>query len=491
MDTFKVSRKGSEGSVPGGAEISLNRPCSVNAVFYTTLLILILCVPYVLGTPPNYSTFHREQSENYQPGTDDIMRIWIVYVGQGDGILIQLPPRCNYDSDSNDAVSNRNETVDIMIDGGSHHPQNQTLMESFLLSVYDEPAIIEHAVITHHDGDHVKGLIRILTGNSIGVESIYHNGLASYRRDKRGFSNSTTAKQAVREISSGQLVRGMAFLEPDDDGQGMKLREDCLINTKRQLQQRLNDDEFEGVYQELASAVVDEEEPIEVESFQRCIEQGPFINEREQQLNRGVDLRNITFRLIWPLQRARKYGGWSETINGNSVTFRVDYNDFSMLFTGDHNEKSERKLIEHLTDSNVLNVDVLKVPHHGSSHAYEPFFRRRNGNGLYIRPVLSVASMGPTGFSTSWRHPCSEVIQWLGGSHRVYHTLIHEKRFSWSNLQTSEEREQMYEKSHILIETNGEWFRIVEVDAEDGDPAAPPTVRQTRRSHGTQWIRAE
>ena len=456
-------------------------------VFPLVILILFLFVPYTVGTPPNYKSFKRDQRIDYQPNPDNLMRIWIVYVGQGDGILIQLPGKCNYDPDSADDVTSRTETVDIMIDGGSHSPQNETLMENFLLRLYDAPAIIEHAVITHHDGDHVKGLIRILTGNSIGIESIYHNGLASYRRGKRNFSNSTTAAQAVRYRSGGQLVRGMAFLDPDDDDQGKKLRESYLINTKQALQQRFNNDEFQGVYHELANAVLEEEDPIEVSNFQRCVENGSFIEERESQLNRGADLEGIEFRLIWPLQRARKYGGWGETINGNSVTFRLDYGDFSMLFTGDHNEKSEEKLIEHLNntyESDLLDVDVLKVPHHGSWHGYETFFRN-------IGPVLSVASMGPRGFTTSWRHPSNEVIKWLGGSHRVYHTFIHEKRFNWSDLQTVEDRERMHERSHILIETDGVRFRIVEVDAEEGDPISPPTVQQTRRSNGTRWIRTE
>ena len=126
-------------------------------VFPVVILILFLCVPYTVGTPPNYKSFKRDQRTNHQINPDDLMRIWIVYVGQGDGILIQLPGKCNYDPDSADDVTSRTETVDIMIDGGSHSPQNETLMENFLLGLYDAPAIIEHAVITHHDGDHVKG----------------------------------------------------------------------------------------------------------------------------------------------------------------------------------------------------------------------------------------------------------------------------------------------------------------------------------------------
>ena len=455
-----------------------------NPICASCLLVLILCVPWAGGAPPNYKSFlRRDQRTVYQPNPDDLMRIWMVYVGQGDGLLIQLPQKCNYDRGSTGDDSSKTERVDVMIDGGSHKTENETLMESFLLNLYDKPAIIEHAVITHHDSDHVKGLIHILTGNSIGVESIYHNGLASYRQGKRGFSNSTTAAEAVRTISGDQLVRGMAFLEkkdPNDDKQGRKLDNSYLVSTKAELRQGLNNDEFHGVYRELANAVVHEEDPIEVRWFQRCFEKGNFIRDREDQLDRGVDLRGIDFRLIWPLKRPRKYGDWGETINGNSMTFRLDYGDFSMLFTGDHNEKSEEKLVEHLKDKlDLLNVDVLKVPHHGSSHAYERFFR-------LVQPVLSVASMGPDGFSMSWKHPSTEVIRWLGGAHRVYHTGIHEKVFKWEYLTTQKARQAMLEFSHILIETDGEWFRLVEVDSKG---LSPPTVRETKRSNGTQWIK--
>jgi hypothetical protein len=285
----------------------------------------------------------------------------------------------------------------------------------------------------------------------------------------------------------------MAFLEPDDDGQGEKLQESCLIDTRTDLTDRANNEEFQGIYSELARAITEEEEPVEVTVFQRCAADGPFINDRETELNRGADLTGIDFTLIWPLQRARKYGHWGETINGNGVTFRLDYGDFSMLFTGDQNEKSEEKLVDHLTEAgelDLLDVDVLKMPHHGSSHAYKPFFCREEDNGAYNRPVLSVASMGTKGFSSSWKHPNPEVIRWLGGSHRVYHTLIHEKRFKWSNLNTRSARERMHEFSHILIETDGAWFRIVEIDAQDGDPDSPPAVAETRRGNGTRWIRA-
>ena len=51
-----------------------------------------------------------------------------------------------------------------------------------------------------------------------------------------------------------------------NDGQGKKLEEDYLINTKADLQRGLNNEEFQRIYRELARAVVEEESPISEEA---------------------------------------------------------------------------------------------------------------------------------------------------------------------------------------------------------------------------------
>ena len=457
----------------------------------TCMIALIAGEPTSRATPPEYRSFRREQRRGYHPSPEDVMRIWVVYVGQGDGILIQLPPRCSYDPDPADGDNGRTEYLDVLIDGGSYYDANRTRMADFLLELYDE-MVIEHAVITHHDSDHVKGLTYILTDTDIGVESIYQNGLASYRRGQRGFDDSTRTTEAVITRRSGQLVRGMAFLESADDEQGQKLRDADLVDSRVTLVNRQENAEFQGIYDALAEAIVLKQDPIEVDSFDRCWIGSGFVNEREAELDRGVNLSGIEFRVVWPLERPRKYGDWGETINGNSLTFRLDYGDFSMLFTGDHNEKSEEKMIEYLRQTSrvdLLDVDVLKVPHHGSSHAFRAFFDRKDSQGNRI-PIVSVASMGPRGFGQSWKHPNPDVVSWLGGFHRVYHTFIHEKKFKWYELDSQSAIREMHEMSHVLIETDGHWFRLVEVDVDGGNIHYPPSVQQTRRGDGTRWIRA-
>jgi hypothetical protein len=199
-------------------------------------------------------------------------------------------------------------------------------------------------------------------------------------------------------------------------------------------------------------------------------------------VSQGVGVSNVRFEPLWPPDQPRRYGDWSYTINGNSVTFKLVYGEFSMLFTGDHNEESEHDLLQMFRDSDrleALRSDVLKVRHDGSRHSIKAFFDA-------VNPVVSVASMGSRGFRSDWNHPSMEVIRWLGGPHRVYHTFIHERRFLHTHLADEQARNSLIETAHVLIETDGQWFRIVEIQ----DPTTIPNVRQTRRGNGTRWIRA-
>jgi beta-lactamase superfamily II metal-dependent hydrolase len=463
------------------------------------LLILVSCAIGDAASPPNYKSFGRKQDIKYRPDPNELMSIWIAYVAQGDGLLIQLPRKYNYNRGNAEAGTETSERIDILIDGGPHKGNRRSRMESFLLELYESPVTIEHAVITHHDADHVEGLTDMLSRESVGIESIYHNGLASYRIGVRNFEDDTGNDVAVvkHEKKKKSKSRGMAFFDQDAgrDGDWWKLDDNYLIDTKAELKKRLKNDELHEVYENLARAVIDKKEPIRVQTFRRCSWGKPFINERESEIDRGVDLEGITFKLLWPLEHTLDYGDWGKTINGNSLTFRLDYGDFSMLFTGDHNGESEKKLVKRLGKKNrlaFLDVDVLKVPHHGSKDGYLEFFQglTAGSQGRRIRSVLSVASMGKTGLAT-YGHPSSKIVRWLGGPHRVYHTLIHEKTFTDSDTDSKTKREKMCELSHILIETDGKWFRVVEVHKEGGNVNAPPTVPKTGRSHGTRWIQAK
>lgn len=465
----------------------LRSPQNTKRIILLTCVFLISLVSWAVtssSTPPKYKTFSRDQRIEYLPEESDLMRIWIVYVGQGDGILIQLPSKYNYDSNPDDNLDEKSERIDITIDGGSSYSRNKTRMLEFLQSIYTEPTItIEHAVITHHDKDHIFGLTTILNGSAIAVQNIYHNGLASYRPTAEIQNDIQNSSGAIVLDSLNNIKRVLACLESDRT----TLKRDYLISNIESLRRKLNRGDFHGIYEDLAHAIIEKEEPQNVAAFDRAWEGKRFIGEKEDSLR--SPLEDLELKVIWPQENLKKYKGWSETINGNSMTFQIKYNDFEMLFTGDLNELSEKALIEYLKQNgkeNLLNCDVLKVPHHGSDHNLKEFIAS-NGS----RFVLSVASMGKQGFNTRWKHPSTDVVKWAGGAHRFYSTYIHERKFKWSDMTDETKLNDLLEQKHILIETDGKWFRLVEVDLDSIDLNKPPTVQQTRRGNGTRWIKTK
>lgn len=431
---------------------------------------LALLVSPTAATPPEYKSFKRDQVVDYDPDPGRLLRIWVVFVDQGDGILIQLPPDASPGS----------ERLDVLVDGG---PQGRMLR--FLQEMYpDEEEAIEAVILTHHDADHVAGITKLLAESSFRCGPIFHNGLASYRAGRRGFVPGIASSAAIFEDDKdGVIKRGLAFLEPS----GRTLKDEFLVPDLPTLQTAFDDEDFTGIYHDFAEAVcgLPPERRLDGYAFLRAHTEADFV-ELEQPA--GADASRVEFELLWPPADLDKFVGWSKTLNGNSVTFRLRYGEFQMLFTGDHHELSQPAMWDrHEPDQSVFACDVLKVPHHGSRHSDEEFLRN-------VKPVLSVASMGNKGFGTSWKHPSPDVIQWLGGPHRVYHTFIHERRFQIEDLKNAAERKKLIEKTHILIETDGVRFRLVEIVAEgddQGDLHSPPTVRQTGRSHGTRWICAK
>ena len=68
---------------------------------------------------------------------------------------------------------------------------------------------------------------------------------------------------------------------------------------------------------------------------------------------------------VWPLEGAGDAlisGG--EEINNMSIVVRIDYGEHSSLLTGDLYVQGEKWMIERV-DNSLLDVDFLKVPHHG------------------------------------------------------------------------------------------------------------------------------
>lgn len=71
---------------------------------------------------------------------------------------------------------------------------------------------------------------------------------------------------------------------------------------------------------------------------------------------------NISFSILWPNNKNLIN---ENVLNNNSIVARLNYGTFSMLFTGDIEQKTEDKIVEKYKD--ILNSTILKVSHHGSN----------------------------------------------------------------------------------------------------------------------------
>jgi beta-lactamase superfamily II metal-dependent hydrolase len=466
--TTRLPRIASAGShtFPHPPESNVRRSSRALAhVLALSMVGMLAAGPVLAEPPPDYASFGREQKLNHSPDQSKLLRIWVVYIGQGDGILIQMPTAMNVN----------NERIEMLVDGGPGGLQ----LPVFLNELYNNAGcFIEYAVLSHHDKDHVAGITALLNQPKFGIGSIYHNGLVSWRPQKHGFAQLTLSDASLAVFSTKTpmnqpefIDRAMAFL----DGAGPAMKTGDTIVNLPQLKSAFDDEELHEVYEDFARAIVNKSAPAPVGAFDLADDTGAVL----PQLPANGGASAIAFQQLWPKTPPRRYadqfGAWAYTINGNSVTFRLTYGDFEMLFTGDHNDASERELIDEIGDASRLKADVLKVPHHGSRRALEEFVDA-------VEPVVSVASMG----KNTHGHPSVESVRWSGGAHRIFHTHIHERKFPAGDL-TAAQKEALREETHVLIETDGAWFRVVETR----NPNQVLAVPDVKRGNGTRWIKAK
>ena len=111
--------------------------------------------------------------------------------------------------------------------------------------------------------------------------------------------------------------------------------------------------------------------------------------------------KNLYFDVLWPstLQYISE-----NSINNNALVCKLNYNNFSILFTGDIEEEAERVLTSKYIDRNTLKSTVLKIAHHGSkSSSSEEFLK-------LVQPKIALIGVGE---NNTFGHPNNDVIERL------------------------------------------------------------------------------
>ena len=112
------------------------------------------------------------------------------------------------------------------------------------------------------------------------------------------------------------------------------------------------------------------------------------------------NLNDMKFKIIHT-------GTDEKNLNDSSVVIRLDFGKTSYLFTGDIEEKIEKNIL----DKNI-DVDVLKVAHHGSDYSSSQIFLDN------VTPKYAIISVG---YNNKYDHPSKEILDRLKSSN-IYRT---------------------------------------------------------------------
>ena len=95
--------------------------------------------------------------------------------------------------------------------------------------------------------------------------------------------------------------------------------------------------------------------------------------------------------------------------NDNSNVIYTELNGYKFMFMGDASKEREKDILD---EYNILNIDVLKVGHHGSNTSSDKEFIKK------MNPKYSIISVGK---NNCYGHPNKEVLEKLDDS-KIYRT---------------------------------------------------------------------
>ena len=114
-----------------------------------------------------------------------------------------------------------------------------------------------------------------------------------------------------------------------------------------------------------------------------------------------IVMDTITFHILWPIEKQIE----ENILNNNAMVMKLQYKDFSMLFTGDIEEIAERKILDtYKNQLDILKATVLKVAHHGSKSSSIEAFLKVTGSKLAVIGV---------GENNMFGHPSNVVLERL------------------------------------------------------------------------------
>ena len=318
--------------------------------------------------------------DNAQLGNSSLLEVYIIDVGQGDGILVRTP-----------------DGRHLMIDGGykrASQPSGKNAADfvdwKFAKDYGLDTIKLDAMIASHCDADHYGGLADLLDvaqideldAKTVQVEAFYHAGVGWWTNpaNKQRWLGATSADKQWLTQLMGSRNEILAALKPDAANklQGewadfMKLATQARTSAgKATPLRRLSHKDrllpgFEGTGGGVAVRVL---APVEGQ-----VEGKPALH------NFGSTA--------------------SKNTNGNSVLLRLDYGRARILLTGDLNADAQRALLQDYAGARIeFQCDVAKACHHGSEDVSYEFLAA-------MRPAVTVISSGD---SEGHDHPRPAIV---------------------------------------------------------------------------------
>lgn len=341
---------------------------------------------------------------------NDVLKVNVVDVQQGDGAVIEAP-----------------DGKVILVDGGDNQMFARYLAGRFRGTTAANPREIDCILVTHGDADHFAGLPEIFRSETnkekrkrlfIQPKRYYHNGIVKRPSKKDGKRvPDVELLGATRKIGTQTFLTGLEtdlLKVPDTEMNApFKQWKEALkeYNKRAKIEFRrlqFGDDQAFSFFNQ-GDLRIDVLGPLVTTvagkpalRFLGNPPKGPRVG--HESLSLGED--------------DFKGHSASHTINGHSVVLRLAYGGFSYLFTGDLNDEAGRFLTrEHNAGRLNLKSEVFKVPHHGSADFSGAMFQA-------VSPVVSIVSSGDESAQKEYIHPRATMIGALGKWSRVPEPLI-------------------------------------------------------------------
>ena len=385
-------------------------------------------------------------------GDAGLLEIYIIDVGQGDGVLMRTPH-----DNAWHLIDAGVRAADQMTKKGAANFVRWKFAEDLRL-----PAVkLANAIVTHPDEDHFGGLIDVLSGTladgrtfDVQVDKFWHCGMGR-------FATEPVLGAERQDVSLTPFPHTLAAPSKPPRAAATFITE--LLDGKTHFKTPARP--FKGEPRSRFGALAQQVGlvPGKVKRLQHSMGWLPGYAPVNGQATAG----QTTVRVLGPVLEKlagggvglRTLGSESETRNGHSVVLRVDHGKARILLTGDLNTTSQALLLA-CHGAAEFEVDVAKGCHHGSDDVDLNF----------VRAMAARATVVSSGDNEDYAHPRPRV---LGASARYGRESVASTVRAGGK---GEVLPPLLYSTELARSVSLAYARALRTRSRPGTPPAPPTA---------------